>query len=296
MKFKLLTFSICMTMYSGAWSAPYSADDNAKRSDYFGFSTGYQPTQDYFSPNVIYGLDIGPSLVIESQLGYNSNTKLDNKNFLTRLTLYGRSSFSSNTSLLHGPFVQYEDDINPFRAGFSSVVQHRLGSDVKLFGGLSAVVKKEFSVRVVPEFNLGMTWALPSSKTTRTIASEPMSSTSQKVTEEVAQQPTLPPKGPIVEAAQLFNVNSSYISSTQVLKESIQYLNQHPDVHVRIINKHSKGGSVDYNRWLGQRRVERLHAFYSGNGINAERLEINSSFDERENLEQPLVQFLYYTK
>lgn|GEM_PF-3109028 len=304
MKFKLLTFSICMAMYSGAWSAPNTTDDHAGRNDYFGFTAGYQPTEDYFSPNVIYGVDIAPSLAIESQLGYNSNTKLDKKNFLARVTLYGRSSFSSSTSLLYGPFIQYEDDTNPFRTGFSSVVQHRLDKDVAIWGGVSAVVKKEASVDVIPEFILGITWVIPSPELTRTIISEPsptlppepVRNTHTQVTEILPQQPvaTLPPEKASVEATHVFRVDSSYITNEKVLKESIQYLHQHPDMNVRIINKHSKGGTVNYNVWLGQRRVERLSTFYTENGINIQRLEISSSFKDQDKLGQPLVQISYF--
>ncbi|EEX94668.1 hypothetical protein VIA_001828 [Vibrio orientalis CIP 102891 = ATCC 33934] len=291
-----------MTMYSGAWSAPNTADDNAKRNDYFGFAAGYQPTEDYFSPNVIYGFDISPSLAIESQLGYNNNTKLDNKNFLARVTLYGRSSFTSNTSLLYGPFIQYEDDTNPFRAGFSSIVQHRLDKEVAIWGGVSAVVKKETSVDVVPELTLGITWALSTSEPARTIISEPsptlppesLRNIDKQVTETLPQQPaaTLPPEKASVEATHVFKVDSSYISNEKVLKESIQYLHQHPDMSVRIINKHSIGGTLDYNRWLGQRRVERLRVFYAENGIDVQRLKVSSSINDK--LGQPLVQILYF--
>ncbi|MET2851949.1 hypothetical protein ABXV24_08670 [Vibrio owensii] len=302
MKFKLLAFSLCMTMYSGAWSAPDTTDDNAERNDYFGFAAGYQPTEDYFSPNFIYGFDIAPSLVIESQIGYNSNTRLDNKNFLARVTLYGRSSFSSSTSLLYGPFIQYEDDTNPFRAGFSSVVQHRLDKDVAIWGGVSAVVKKEASVDVVPEFVLGIAWALPTSERTRAIISEPsplwpiepLDNTHQQVTESPPPEPvaTLPPEKAPVQATHVFKIGSSYITNEKVLKESIQYLHEHPDMSVRIINKHSIGGTVDYNHWLGQRRVERLRVFYTENGIDIQRLEISSSFNDK--LGQPLVQISYF--
>lgn len=290
-------------MHSGAWSAPVTADDSAERNDYFGFAAGYQPTEDYFSPNVIYGFDIAPSIVIESQLGYNSNTRLDNKNFLARVTLYGRSSFSSNTSLLYGPFIQYEDDTNPFRAGFSSVVQHQLDKEVAIWGGVSAVVKKEASVDVVPELVLGIAWALPTSEPTRSIISEPSPTlpieptrhTVDQVTEVDTPPPqaaTLPPEKAIVEATHVFKVDSSYITNEKVLKESIQYLHEHPDMTVRIINKHSKGGTLDYNHWLGQRRVERLRVFYTENGIDIQRLEISSSFNDK--LGQPLVQISYF--
>lgn len=289
-------------MSSGAWSAPNTADDNAERKDYFGFAAGYQPTEDYFSPNVIYGFDIAPSLVIESQLGYNSNTKLDNKNFLARVTLYGRSSFTSNTSLLYGPFIQYEDDTNPFRAGFSSVVQHRLDKEVAIWGGVSAVVKKEISVDVVPELTLGITWALSTSEPTRTIISEPsptlppepLRNTDKQVTETLPQQPatTLPPEKASVEATHVFKVDSSYITNEKVLKESIQYLHQHPDMSVRIINKHSIGGTHSYNKWLAKRREDRLHDFYAKGGITRERIEISSSIIER--LDTPLVHIQYH--
>lgn len=302
MKFKLLTFSICMAMYSGAWPAPNAAGDNAERNDYFGFSAGYQPTEDYFSPNVIYGVDITPSLVIESQLGYNSNTKLDNKNFLARVTLYGRSSFSSSTSLLYGPFIQYEDDTNPIRAGFSSVVQHRLDKDVAIWGGVSAVVTKEASVDVVPEFILGIAWAIPTSEPTRTIISEPITTlppepvrnTHKPVTEVVPQQQaaTLPPRKATVEATHVFKVDSSYIANETVLKESIQYLHEHPDMSVSIINKHSLGGTYNYNKWLAKRREDRLRDFYAKGGITGERIEISSNITEKRRT--PLVHVRYH--
>jgi outer membrane protein OmpA-like peptidoglycan-associated protein len=293
-----------MAMYAGAWSAPNTTDDNAGRNDYFGFTAGYQPTQDYFSPNVIYGIDIASSFVAEARLGYNSNTRRDDKNVFTRFSLYGRSSFSSNMSLLYGPFIQYEDETNPFQTGFSGVIKHQLDSDVALFGGVSAVVKKESSVRVIPELMLGITWAIPSLEPTRTIISEPNPTlppepernTHKQVTEILPPQPvaTLPPEKASVEATHVFKVNSSYITNEKVLKESIQYLHQHPDIRVRIINKHSKGGTLDYNHWLGQRRIERLRVFYTENGIDIQRLEITSSFKEQYKLVQPLVQISYF--
>lgn len=289
-------------MYSGAWSTPYTADDNAERNDYFGFATGYQSTEDYFSHNVIYGLDIAPSLVIESQLGYNSNTRLDNKNFLARVTLYGRSTFSSNTSLLYGPFIQYENDTNPLRTGFSSVVQHQLDKGVRLWGGVSAVVKKETFIDVVPELMLGIAWALPTSESTRTIISEPTSTLPieparhivNQVTEidSPPQAATLSPEKVIVEATHVFKVDSSYITNEKVLKESIQYLHEHPDMSVRIINKHSIGGTHSYNKWLAKRREERLSDFYAKGGITGERIEISSNIIER--LDSPSVHIRYH--
>ncbi|KOO13930.1 hypothetical protein AKJ18_16805 [Vibrio xuii] len=302
MKFKLLTFSICMAMSSGAWSAPDVTDDKAGRDDYFGFAAGYQPTEDYFSPNVIYGIDIAPSFVAEARLGYNSNTRLDDKNFLARFSLYGRSSFSSNMSVLYGPFIQYENETNPFQTGFSGVIKHQLDSDVALFGGVSAVVKKESSVRVLPEFMLGITWAIPSSEPTSTRTYEPLANTSKQIPDEIVvpkevvvpEEVTVPPEKSVVEATHVFKVDSSYITNEKVLKESIQYLHQHPDMSVRIINKHSKGGTVNYNVWLGQRRVERLSTFYIENGINIQRLEVSSSFKDQDKLGQPLVQISYF--
>lgn len=168
---------------------------------------------------------------------------------------------------------------------------------------MSAVVKKKASVDVVPEFVLGIAWAIPTSEPTRTVISEPSSTlppesvrnTHKQVTEVVPQQQavTLPPEKAIVEATHVFKVDSSYITNEKVLKESIQYLHQHPDMSVRIINKHSKGGTLEYNRWLGQRRVERLRVFYTENGIDIQRVEVSSSFNDK--LGQPLVQISYFT-
>jgi hypothetical protein len=291
-----------MAMHSGAWAALDATDNNAGRNDYFGFATGYQPTEDYFSPNVIYGIDIAPSFVAEARLGYNNNTRRDDKNVLARFSLYGRSSFSSDMSLLYGPFIQYEDETNPFQTGFSGVIKHQLDSDVALFGAVSAVVKNESSVKVVPEIMLGITWAIPSSEPTRTRTDEPLANTSKQIPDEmvvpkevgVPEEMVVPPEKSIVEATHVFKVDSSYITNEKALKESIQYLHQHPDMGVRIINKHSKGGTVNYNVWLGQRRVERLSTFYTENGINIQRLEVSSSFKDQDKLGQPLVQFSYF--
>jgi len=291
-----------MAMHSGAWAALDATDNNAGRNDYFGFAAGYQPTEDYFTPNVIYGIDIAPSFVAEARLGYNSNTRRDDKNVLARFSLYGRSSFSSDMSLLYGPFIQYENETNPFQTGFSGVIKHQLDSDVALFGGVSAVVKKESSVKVVPEIMLGITWAIPSSEPTRTRTYEPLANTSKQIPDEIVvpkevvvpEEVTVPPEKSIVEARHVFKVDSSYITNEKVLKESIQYLHQHPDMSVRIINKHSKGGTINYNSWLGKRRIGRLRDFYKANGIDEQRLELSSSFDEETTVNQPLIQISYF--
>ncbi|MGF1777065.1 OmpA family protein [Vibrio nomapromontoriensis] len=293
MKSKLLTFSICLTMSSGAWSAADTIFSTKENSDYFGFSAGYQPTNDYFSPNVIYGVGIAPALVVETRLGYN-NTQLNSKHMLARVSLFGHSQFSSDSSFLYGPFIQYEDETNPFRTGFSGVIKHQLDSDVTLFGGISAIVKKESSVRVLPEFILGITWALSASEAVRTRTLEPQPTTSKQPVEDLVVQSTLPPQRDIIEATHVFKVNSSYITNEKVLKESIQYLHQHPNVSIRIVNKHSKGGTANYNKWLGEKRVERLRVFYTENGIDLQRLDISSSYRDQDKLGQPLVKISYF--
>ncbi|OIN28900.1 OmpA family protein [Vibrio barjaei] len=293
MKFKLLTFSICLTLSAGAWTAPDTVSPINDENDYLGFAAGYQPTNDYFSPNIIYGVNITPDLVVESRLGYN-NTQLDNKHLLARISLFGRSQLDSGTALLYGPFIQYEDETHPFRTGFSSVIKHHLDSDVALFGGVSAVIKKESDVKVLPEFILGITWSIPGPESTRARPLDPRPAVIQQTSEKVAVQSTLPPERAIVEATHVFKVNSSYISNEKVLKESIQCLHQHPDMSIRIVNKHSIGGTAAYNKWLGQRRVERLRVFYTENGIDKQRMDIKSSFKDQDKLGQPLVQFSYF--
>lgn len=294
MKFKLLAFSICLTLSSGAWAAPDTASPINDENNYLGFAVGYQPTNDYFSPNVIYGVNITPALVVESRLGYNS-TLLNSKQLLARISLLGHSQLDSDTTMLYGPFVQYEDEESPFRAGFSGVIKHYLGSDVALFAGVSAVVKKESAVRVIPEFMLGITWAIPGAEPTRHRPVEPRPTVNlQTPKKKVALQSPLPIEKEIAEVIQVFKVNSSYISNEKALKESIQYLHQHPDVGVRIDNKHSKGGSPNYNRWLGQRRVERLRTFYKNNGIGDKRLDISLSFDELNNRPVPQIELVYF--
>lgn len=291
-----------MAMYSGAWAALVATDDNAERNDYLGFAAGYQPTEDYFSPNAIYGIDIAPSFVAEARLGYNSNTKRDDKNFLARLSLYGRSSFSSNMYLLYGPFIQYEDETNPFQTGFSGIVKHQLYSDVALFGGVSSVVKKESSVKIFPEFMLGITWATPRTQPARTTTYESLADTRKQLPEKttlpkealVPEGMAVKPEESIVKATHVFKVDSSFIANEKVLKESILYLHQHPEMSVRIVNKHSKGGSVNYNTWLAQKRMERLSTFYTENGINIQRLEVSSSLKNQDKLAQPLVQISYF--
>lgn len=294
MKFKLLTSSICLTLSLGAWSAPDISSPINEKDHYVGFAAGYQPTDAYFSPNVIYGVNVGPSFIVESRLGYNSNTQRNNKRILARVSLFGHSKFNSDSTLLYGPFIQYEDETHPFRTGFSSVIKHHLDSDVALFGGVSAVIKKESDVKVVPEFKFGITWAVPGSEPTHTGPLDPRPTVVQPTSEKVAVQSTLPPERSIVEETHVFKVNSSYISNEKVLKDSLQYLHQHPDMSIRIVNKHSIGGSTAYNKWLGQRRVERLRDFYNQNGIDKYRLNISSSFIEREQLGQPLVEVSYF--
>ncbi|MCW8346450.1 hypothetical protein MD535_10600 [Vibrio sp. ZSDZ65] len=291
MKSKLLTFSICLTMSSGAWSAPDTAFSTKENRDYFGFSTGYQPTNDYFSANVIYGAGIAPALVVETRLGYN-NTLLNSKHMLARVSLFGHSQFSSGSSFLFGPFIQYEDETNPFRTGFSGVVKHQLDSDIALFGGISAVVKKESTVRVLPEFILGITWALSASEPVRTRTLELQPTTSKQPIEEVVVPSALPPQRDIIEATHVFKVNSSYITNEKVLKESIQYLHERPNMNIRIVNKHSKGGTIAYNKWLTKRREERLRAFYVRNGITGNRVEIRSNINQE--LILPLIYIQYH--
>ena len=292
MKFKLLTFSICLTLSAGALAAPDTVTSTHDESDYLGFSAGYQPTNDYFSPNIIYGTNITPALVVESRLGYN-NTLLNKKHLLARASLFGRSQLDFDTAGRYGPFIQFEDETHPFRTGFSTFIKHHLDSDVALFGGVSAVIKKESVVKALPEFILGVTWVIGGAEPTLARPLEPRPTLIQQTSEKVAVQSTLPPERVIVEATHVFKVNSSYISNEKVLKESIQYLLHHPDMNIRIVNKHSKGGTAVYNKWLGQRRAERLRLYYIENGIDKNRLEISSSFKAQSKLEQPLVQISY---
>lgn len=70
----------------GALVAPDTVSPTNDENNYLGFAVGFQPTNDYFSPNIIYGVNIAPALVVESRLGYN-NTLLNNKHLLTRVSL-----------------------------------------------------------------------------------------------------------------------------------------------------------------------------------------------------------------
>lgn len=293
MKFKLLTFSICLTLSSGAWPSSKTPSEIRDDNDYLGFSAGYQPTNDFFAPTVIYGVNITPAVVIESRLGYN-NTLFDNKHLLARVSLFARSQLTSDTSLLYGPYIQYEDETNPLRTGFSGVIKYHLDGDLALFGGVSAIVKKESSIKVLPEFMLGITWVIPGLEPASLRSSEYQPTASQQISEKVNEQATLAPEIAIIEAIPVFKINSSYISNEKGLKESIQYLHKHPHMSINIVNKHSKGGTAVYNKWLGQRRVERLRIFYTENGINKHRLKISSSFKDQHKLVQPLIQVSYF--
>ncbi|MGD8234013.1 OmpA family protein [Vibrio sp. TRT 1302] len=298
MKFKLLTFSICMAVYSEAWSTPNPIDDDTVHTDYFGFATGYQPTYNYFSPKINYGVSITPSLVLDSRFGYNNSTELDSKNFQARVSLFGRTSFSSSTSLLNGSFIQYEDGNNPFQAGVSSILQLQLDKEVTLWGEVAAVVKKETEVKVNPEFTVGISWALSTSRQASSIISQPLSAVDLGlVTQDVSdpaslQQPATISEKAVIEVTRVFEVNSSYVTNDSALKESIQYLHVHPNLNARIVIKNSKDGPQEYNDWIGQRRVHRLREFYATHGIGIYRLEV--SYSTKDEILQPLVQISYF--